>query len=129
MKMQKKLIIAIVVSVILPTLTVAIVSISKTTSQAKENFISATQNEIRQVENGFILFFEQVKSNTKFLAQHPAIRAVPEETNKYMGAERIMDLESSHPIEAEIHQLFTSNVALRAPDLFKKASNHKYSNG
>lgn len=106
MKMQQKLIVAIAVSVILPTLIIAIVSISKTTSQSKQNFITATQNEIRQIDNSFKLFFEQVKSNAKFLAAHPLVKSVPAETSTYFNEERMMDPLNAHPIEAEIFDLY-----------------------
>lgn len=106
MKMQQKLILAIAVSVILPTLIIAIVSISKTTSQSKDNFITATQNEIRQIDNSFKLFFDQVKSNAKFLAGHPLVKSVPLETSTYFGDERMMDPLNAHPVEAEIFDLY-----------------------
>lgn len=106
MKMQQKLILAIAVSVILPTFLIAWVSISKTTSQSKDNFISATQNEIRQVDNSFNVFFDQVKSNTKFLSQHPTVLAVPDEASTYFGAEQMMDPANAHPAEAEIFDLY-----------------------
>lgn len=106
MKMQQKLIAAIAVSVILPTLIIAIVSISKTASLSKENFITATQNEIRQIDNSFKLFFDQVKSNAKFLAGHPLVKSVPLETSTYFDEERMMDPLNAHPTEAEIFDLY-----------------------
>lgn len=106
MKMQQKLILAIAVSVILPTLIIASVSISKTTSQSKQNFITATQNEIRQVDNSFSVFFDQVKSNTKFLSQHPTVLAVPDEASTYFNEEVMMDPANAHPAEAEIFDLY-----------------------
>lgn len=106
MKMQQKLIMAIAVSVILPTVIIAWVSISKTTSQSKQNFINATQNEIRQVDKSFNLFFDQVKANARFLAGHPTVKAVPAETSTYFGDERMMDPTNAHPAEAEIFDLY-----------------------
>jgi len=107
MKMKQKLIIAIAISVILPTLTVSLVGITKTTSQSTENFVTATQNEIRQIENGFLLFFDQVKASAKFLAQYPTVKAVPENTSTYMGSERMMEPQNAHPKEAQIYELYT----------------------
>lgn len=106
MKMQQKLILAIAVSVILPTIIIASVSISKTTSQSKQNFITATQNEIRQVDKSFNLFFDQVKSNARFLAGHPTVKAVPAETSTYFGDDRMMDPANAHPAEAAIFDLY-----------------------
>ena len=106
MKMQQKLIMAIAFSVIVPSFIIAIVSISKTKSQSSENFISSTQNEIRQIENGFNLFFDQVKSNAEYLSAHPLVIAAPEETNNYMGEARKMNPAAGHPDEAAIFELF-----------------------
>lgn len=107
MKMQYKLITAIAVAVILPTLIIASVSISKSTSQSLENFVQSTENEIRQIENGFKLFFEQVKSNAVFLAKHPLVIGVPDETTQYMGGETKMNFSTIHPQEAAIYELYS----------------------
>lgn len=105
--MQHKLIAAIAVAVILPTLIIAIVTVLKTITESSESFVKATQNEIRQVDNGFQLFFDQVKSNAKFLAGNPLVKNVPDETSTYMGEERMMDPLNAHPDEAAIYQLYT----------------------
>lgn len=106
MKMQYKLITAITIAVILPTLIIASVSISKSTSQSLENFVQSTENEIRQIENGFQLFFDQVKANAVFLANHPLVVQVPDNTTQYLGGETRMDLNSVHPTEAAIFNLY-----------------------
>ncbi len=107
MKMQQKLIVTLAISVIIPTLVVAGFTHIQSINKSKNNFVTATQNEIRQVDSGFQLFFDQVKSNAKFLARNPIVKAVPQETNVYMGSERMMDPASGHPDEAAIFELYT----------------------
>lgn len=106
MRMQHKLISAIAVAVIVPTVIIAGVSISKSTSQSLENFVQNTQNEIRQVDNGFKLFFDQVKANAEYLAKHPTVKQVPSQASTYMGEARVMDPLNSHPKEAEIFEMY-----------------------
>lgn len=106
MRMQHKLISAIAVAVIVPTVIIAGVSISKSTSQSLENFVHKTQNEIRQVDNGFKLFFDQVKANAEYLAKHPTVKQVPRETSTYTGAARMMDPVNNHPKEAAIFEFY-----------------------
>lgn len=106
MRMQYKLITSIAIAVILPTIIIASVSISKSASQSLENFVQKTQNEIRQIDNGFKLFFDQVKSSARFLANQPLVKQVPAQTNTYMGDAKTMDPQSSHLKEAEIFNFY-----------------------
>lgn len=107
MKMQHKLISALAFSVIVPTLVVAVFTFFQSISNSKDTFVTATQNEIRQVNSGFQLFFQQVKSNAMFLARNPVVQNVPAETSTYMGDERMMDPANAHPDEAAIFDLYT----------------------
>ena len=52
------------------------------------------------------MFFDQVKSNTKFLSQHPTVLAVPDESSTYFNEEVMMDPANAHPAEAEIFDLY-----------------------
>ncbi|XOV80823.1 MAG: methyl-accepting chemotaxis protein [Aestuariibacter sp.] len=107
MKMQHKLILALAISVMLPTIIIAAVSISKAISQSHEKFITSTQNEIRQIDNGFQLFFDQVKNNVKYLAGSPLVQNVPNDVSTYMGEQRMMDPANASAGEAEIYDLYT----------------------
>ena len=106
MKMQQKIILAIVVSVVIPTLLIAVLTISQTQKHSVNNFIRATQNEIRQVDIGFQLFFSQVKANTAFLAGDSTVNDIPEEINTYFEETRDMDPLAAHEKEARIFKLY-----------------------
>ncbi|GAB3025189.1 methyl-accepting chemotaxis protein [Bowmanella dokdonensis] len=107
MKMRAKLILSFSVTVILPILVIAGISISKTQSRSSEQFIERAQGEIRQVENGFRLFFDQVKSNAAFLANNPVVRQIPPTTQTYLGSEKMIDPHQDSPAEAAIFDLYT----------------------
>jgi len=106
MKMQYKIIFAIAIAVIFPTLIIALVSITSTISKSNESFINNTQNEIRQIDNGFQLFFEQVKAGSKFLAKQSIVKKVPENTQTYFGEARMMTSLQGVPEEANIFMLY-----------------------
>lgn len=107
MKMQHKLILAITLSVLIPTIIIASVSIYQAVEKSQENFVTSTQNEIRQIDNGFKLFFEQVKANAKYLAGNALVKGVPDDVTTYMGDKTMMDPLAGSPGEAAIFELYT----------------------
>jgi len=108
MRMRQKLIISFVLTVIIPILAISIVSISQTKTESLERFIDSSNSEIRQVENTFNLFFDQMKNNARFLAQSSTVTSVSKNTSTYFGAEKMMDPRSAGREEAEIFELFES---------------------
>jgi len=107
MNMRSKLIATLTLTVILPILAIASLSISKTISSSSENFIQGTQNEIRQVDKGFQLFLQQVKNNALFLANNAMVKAAPAHTQNYLGQERMIDPSKGSKQEAAIFDLYT----------------------
>ena len=108
MRMRQKLITSFVLTVIVPILAISIVSISQTNTESLERFIDSSNSEIRQVENTFNLFFDQMKNNARFLAQSSTVTSVSENTSTYLDAEKMMDPRSAGKEEAEIFELFES---------------------
>ncbi|QTH73509.1 methyl-accepting chemotaxis protein [Pseudoalteromonas xiamenensis] len=108
MRMRQKLILGFVMTVIVPILAISIVSISQTKRESLERFYETSQSEIRQVENTFILFFEQMKNNARFLARSKAVLAAPPSTQQYFGPEKEMAPLNDSPQEAEIFKLYQS---------------------
>ncbi|OCQ21157.1 chemotaxis protein [Pseudoalteromonas luteoviolacea] len=108
MRMRQKLIGSFVLTVIIPILAISIMSITRTKQESNTSFIATSDNEIRQVENAFILFFEQMKNNARFLAQSEAVVSVAKDTTTYFGDEKMMEPASSGPEEAAIFKLFES---------------------
>ncbi|MBQ4837800.1 methyl-accepting chemotaxis protein [Pseudoalteromonas luteoviolacea] len=108
MRMRKKLISSFVLTVIVPILAISIMSITRTKQESLTRFTASSDSEIRQVENTFVLFFEQMKNNARFLAQSQAVVNVSDDTSTYFGAEKMMTPETSGDNEAEIFRLFES---------------------
>lgn len=108
MRMRQKLIVSFLLTVIVPILAISLVSISQTKQESLERFLDSSSNEIRQVENTFILFFEQMKNNARFLAQNKLVRSLPEDLSTYMGPEKMMEPQKNGNIEGEIFELFTA---------------------
>lgn len=107
MNMRIKLIIAFALTVILPVLVISIISITENLSRSTDNFIHKTQNEIRQIDNGFQLFFQQVKKNALFLANNSLVKKVPADTKSYLGEEQMIDPHNDSPQEAAIFDLYS----------------------
>ncbi|RZM85449.1 methyl-accepting chemotaxis protein [Pseudoalteromonas rubra] len=108
MRMRKKLILSFVMTVIIPILAISIMSISRTKQESLDRFLETSVNEIRQIENAFIIFFDQMKSNTRFLAQSKTVQSVGKDTTTYFGAEKMMTPEASGAAEAAIFDLYTT---------------------
>ncbi|MGS2719407.1 methyl-accepting chemotaxis protein [Paraglaciecola aestuariivivens] len=107
MNMRAKLIIAFALTVILPVLVISIISVTQTHSRSTENFIYKTQQEIRQIDNGFQLFFKQVKNNALFLSNNKLVKQMPANTQNYLGPEKMIDPHNDSPAEGAIFDLYT----------------------
>jgi len=107
MNMRTKLIIAFATTAILPVMVISIISVTETLSRSKENFIFKTQNEIRQIDNGFELFFQQVKSNALFLSNNKLVKKFPPQTQNYMGPEKMITPHNDSVQEGAIFDLYT----------------------
>ncbi|MBQ4845441.1 methyl-accepting chemotaxis protein [Pseudoalteromonas sp. MMG005] len=108
MRMRQKLIVSFLLTVIVPILAISLVSISQTKQESLEQFLDSSSNEIRQVENTFVLFFDQMKNNARFLAQSKLVSNIPDDISTYIGPERMMAPLENGVQEAEIFELFTA---------------------
>lgn len=106
MKMRTKLIAGFAITVIVPILAIAMLALSQAKSDGFTRFLATTHAEIRQVEKGFNLFFQQVKHNADFLAQANVVKNVPTDVTTYMGAEKSMDPLAAVVGEADIFTLY-----------------------
>lgn len=106
MKMRTKLIAGFAITVIVPILAIAMLALSQAKSDGFTRFLATTHAEIRQVEKGFNLFFQQVKHNADFLAQANVVKSVPTDVTTYMGSEKSMDPLAAAAGEADIFTLY-----------------------
>jgi len=90
MNIRSKLTLSFAATVIFPLLVIAVISITMTISRSSADFIERTQAELGQVDNGFQLFFQQIKNNVVYLANHQNTQNLPDDTHNYIGASHMM---------------------------------------
>jgi methyl-accepting chemotaxis protein len=116
MNIRSKLTLSFAATVILPIIAIAIVSISMTISKSSTSFVERTQNELRQVDNGFQLFFQQIKANVKFLAQNKLTAQLPDNTHTYIDSDHMMEPKNDSVEELDLYKLY-EDFGSSHPDL------------
>ena len=116
MNIRSKLTLSFAATVILPIIAIAIVSISMTISKSSTSFVERTQDELRQVDNGFQLFFQQIKANVKFLAQNKLTAQLPDNTHSYIGSDHMMEPKNDSVEELDLYKLY-EDFGSSHPDL------------
>ncbi|MBA6289997.1 methyl-accepting chemotaxis protein [Colwellia sp. MB3u-4] len=116
MNIRSKLTLSFAATVILPIIAIAIVSISMTISKSSTSFVERTQDELRQVDNGFQLFFQQIKANVKFLAQNKLTAQLPENTHTYIDSDHMMEPKNDSIEELDLYKLY-EDFGSSHPDL------------
>jgi methyl-accepting chemotaxis protein len=116
MNIRSKLTLSFAATVVLPIIAIAIVSISMTISKSSTGFVERAQDEIRQVDNGFQLFFQQIKANVRFLAKNDLATQLPENTHNYIGPDHMMMPENDSAEEFSLYNLY-QEFGLSHPDL------------
>ena len=114
MNIRSKLTLSFAATVILPIIAIAIVSISMTISKSSTSFVERTQDELRQVDNGFQLFFQQIKANVKFLAQNKLTTQLPD--NTYIDSDHMMETKNDSVEELNLYKLY-EDFGASHPDL------------
>ena len=113
MNIRSKLTLSFATTVIIPLLVIAVISITMTISRSSADFIERTQAELRQVDNGFQLFFQQVKNNVVYLANNQLIQNLPENTRNYIGASHMMSPEDDSVAENKLYNFLISGELFR----------------
>lgn len=116
MNIRSKLTLSFAATVILPIIAIAIVSISMTISKSSTSFVERTHDELRQVDNGFQLFFQQIKANVKFLAENKLTAQLPENTHTYIDADHMMAPKNDSVEELALYRLY-EDFGTSHPDL------------
>jgi len=108
MNIRSKLTLSFATTVIIPLLIIAAISITMTISRSSADFIERTQAELRQVDNGFQLFFQQVKNNVVYLANNQFTQNLPENTHNYVGASHMMSPEDDSVAENNLYNFYNN---------------------
>lgn len=107
MNIKKKLLIALVAGTLIPVAIVAIFVANILKTLSLDNFVSSSNNEIRQIENTVSVYFKDIGENLTYLAKSPEIAEIDETITTYMGKESVeMTPNKNGPTEVAIYSLF-----------------------
>ena len=103
MKIRSKLITSFFIAVTVPVVILVVTTTAQTFSQSRAYFIDSTQQEIKQIDNTFEIFFEGMKEHVRFMASDERLIATGNTTiTSYVGVEKDMTPLQNGAIEAEI---------------------------
>ncbi|CCU78965.1 Methyl-accepting chemotaxis protein [Halanaerobium saccharolyticum subsp. saccharolyticum DSM 6643] len=75
----------------------------------EDSFVESTKREVSQVDNAINLYFEQLKSNTRFLVENEYIKQVEDNVTKYLNNQNdslMMTPSENGGVEEDIYYLF-----------------------
>ncbi|MEZ8383161.1 methyl-accepting chemotaxis protein [Vibrio splendidus] len=107
MNIKKKLWIAQVIGILIPITIVSILVANILKNLALDNFVSSSNNEIRQVENAVSIYFKDIGENLTYLAKSPLLTHADDSITTYMGKPSAeMTPEENGSVERTIYSLF-----------------------
>lgn len=119
MSIKKKLLFALIVASIIPIFIVSISVVNITRNQSVDNFLHASNNEIRQVDNAISIYFKGIEDNLTYLTKTSSMLAADTSITSYMDKESVqMTPMNNGTLEQEIYTLFD--------DLGKTHPNYAY---
>ena len=108
MSISKKLIWALLMTLSLPILIIAVIMVTQARQQAFDNFSSANTREVEQVDNAISMFFSEISKDVVYIAQHPDVVKGSSGIATYMSANNstTMTPDKNGQIEENIFDLF-----------------------
>jgi len=103
MRIRKKLIISLSVTVIFPVLLVSLVTINSTLNKSLQDFISSTQREMVQIDNAFMLFFQAVQSDITYFSTSKEVMQSHLGMTTYFDEPKMMDPNAAGGLEKSIY--------------------------
>lgn len=104
MNIKYKLVATFAVIASLPVILVAILVVVNLRDASRDEFLSSSGREIRQVENAMSLFFEGIEQNVDYLAKHPQLAAVDTGLKRYISADAANQPEGEQ--DKDVFELF-----------------------
>lgn len=107
MKIRQKLVIAMMVTTLVPLISFSAISISQALSRANTNFADLGQLQIKRMDETVENLFNQVGNNVKFLAGMPEMQLADSSLTQYFhGQSKKMTPLENGPIEAGLFRQF-----------------------
>lgn len=105
MKIRTQFILAVVASVLIPVIAVALLAIEEVRENALHSFERSIKSEIAQVDKGISLYLNGLAEDVAFLAQTSVIKNLDASVSKYMAASRQMKVEEFSETEKAAFEL------------------------
>lgn len=108
MSISKKLIWALLATLAIPIIIIAIIMVTQAREQALSSFASANSREVLQVDNAISMFFSEISKDVMYVAQHTDLSQGERGIAKYMGesTSKVMTPDKNDIIETNIYNLF-----------------------
>ncbi len=105
---KKKLILSFAATSLVPILILSTVLIHHIRRDSMESFVSSTNRELEQIDNGFVFFMDGVKSAVKLLAESPVSRNADETVPNFTKnkVKKLITPEDAGPHAVLMHKLF-----------------------
>jgi len=105
MNIKKKLLLALITAGIVPILIVSVFVVNALRNQALDNFVTSSNNEIRQVDNAITLFFKGIEQNLTYLQS--SLQDADQSITTYMDTASVqMTPDKNGGLEQEIYSVF-----------------------
>jgi len=104
-----KLIVVLLLIALVPLGIVSYFQIRNVENMIEDSFVESTRREVSQVDNAINLYFEQLKSNTRFLVENEYIKQVEDNITKYLNNQNdslMMSPSQNGGVEEDIYYLF-----------------------
>ncbi|WP_459195443.1 methyl-accepting chemotaxis protein [Wukongibacter baidiensis] len=110
--MKTKLILLFLVVLLATTIPIGLIVNTKIKDKIKQNYITASKNEIVQIDNGLNILFEEIEKNVNALASNPIVRSVDDTVTSYVDKtdekDLIMTPSQNGGIEQEIFNVLSN---------------------
>ncbi|AEY02859.1 methyl-accepting chemotaxis protein [Oceanimonas sp. GK1] len=107
MRIRYKLILALLLTTLLPTALLSAFTFHQALQSAEQRFLEQGLGEIHQLDQAFGAYFEQIGQNVDFLASSPLLARADDSLTRYhQGPAQRMTPDRNGGIEAEIYREF-----------------------
>lgn len=108
MRIRTKLVLLVAVSVLVPTITLSIISIINIRNNALTSFESRSLAEMTQIDATFSMYLNGLKEDAEFFAKTPQIKALDHSLTSYLNAtNKPVQVNPENPAEVEAFALMS----------------------
>jgi len=106
MRIKQKLVVAFLITTLVPIALLASYMISQSRTLAEQRFAELSGKEVAKLDDAFTAFFDEIAANVDFLARSPVLKQADGSLSTYMDKQaRQMTPDRNGPVEQEIYAL------------------------